>query len=233
MRSRRVESDTVSSASAQERARVTVLKVLSRGGFRFCPISSGVLAVALACGAVDGDADPKKPDASLGGTSGSSGGSAGLGAFAGSVTGGAGGGLVDAAADHSDSAAPKEIVRTCQGKIFQCGDTLDNDGDGLVDAADPDCVSPCGWSEKTLRPGANPGTLVTRTVSTTQTPVPATISATRPCNAIPTWWLRSLILAPTRRIAATTRPQKYLARAPPAPSSKRNSLLTAQAIAAP
>ena len=126
--------------------------------FRFCPISSGVLAVALACGSVDSDSDKTKPDASLGGTSSTGGGgSSGLGGSAASFTGGAGGALLDAAIDRGDAAAPKETIRTCQGKTFQCGDTLDNDGDGLVDAADPDCVSVCGWSEKTAGPTGKVG----------------------------------------------------------------------------
>jgi hypothetical protein len=39
----------------------------------------------------------------------------------------------------------------CQGKIHACGDCEDNDGDGLVDAADPSCWGPCdnnesGWN---------------------------------------------------------------------------------------
>lgn len=39
-------------------------------------------------------------------------------------------------------------VRTCNGKIYACGNCLDDDGDGLVDAADPDCVGPCDNNEQ-------------------------------------------------------------------------------------
>lgn len=35
----------------------------------------------------------------------------------------------------------------CQGHIYACGDTLDNDGDGLTDSADPDCLGPCDNNE--------------------------------------------------------------------------------------
>lgn len=36
---------------------------------------------------------------------------------------------------------------TCQGHLYQCGDTIDNDGDGLADDADPDCLGPCDNNE--------------------------------------------------------------------------------------
>lgn len=34
-------------------------------------------------------------------------------------------------------------VRACQNHIYACGDCVDNDGDNLVDAEDPDCFGPC------------------------------------------------------------------------------------------
>jgi hypothetical protein len=36
---------------------------------------------------------------------------------------------------------------TCQGKLYACGDCLDNDGDGRVDSDDPDCLGPCDNTE--------------------------------------------------------------------------------------
>jgi hypothetical protein len=36
---------------------------------------------------------------------------------------------------------------SCQGKIYQCGDCIDNDGDGLIDSHDPDCTGPCDNTE--------------------------------------------------------------------------------------
>jgi hypothetical protein len=36
---------------------------------------------------------------------------------------------------------------SCQGHIYQCGDCLDNDGDGQLDAADVDCLGPCDNTE--------------------------------------------------------------------------------------
>ncbi|PRQ05725.1 DUF4215 domain-containing protein [Enhygromyxa salina] len=46
----------------------------------------------------------------------------------------------------------------CGGQIYQCGDTLDNDDDGLIDLEDPECISPCDDDEatfKTALPGQN------------------------------------------------------------------------------
>ncbi|NCT11979.1 MAG: hypothetical protein GW767_04415, partial [Rhodobacterales bacterium] len=36
---------------------------------------------------------------------------------------------------------------TCAGKLLECGDCVDNDGDGLVDWRDPECLGPCDNTE--------------------------------------------------------------------------------------
>src|SRR5690606_21435640 len=41
----------------------------------------------------------------------------------------------------------------CEGKIYACGDCIDNDGDGKVDQADPECISPCDDREDTFATG--------------------------------------------------------------------------------
>lgn len=41
---------------------------------------------------------------------------------------------------------PCEVTR-CDGKIYACGDCLDNDSDGAVDRADPECMSVCDDTE--------------------------------------------------------------------------------------
>jgi hypothetical protein len=38
-------------------------------------------------------------------------------------------------------------ISACQGHIYECGDLLDNDGDGLIDSDDPDCLGPCDNTE--------------------------------------------------------------------------------------
>lgn len=44
-------------------------------------------------------------------------------------------------------------VQTCQGKVYRCGDCLDNDGDCKVDAADDQCLGPCDNSEDSFYGG--------------------------------------------------------------------------------
>jgi hypothetical protein len=39
------------------------------------------------------------------------------------------------------------VTAACQGHIYQCGDGLDNDNDGLTDMNDPDCLGPCSNNE--------------------------------------------------------------------------------------
>jgi hypothetical protein len=41
----------------------------------------------------------------------------------------------------------------CDGGTYACGDCIDNDGDGKLDTADPECVSPCDDKEDTFATG--------------------------------------------------------------------------------
>lgn len=43
---------------------------------------------------------------------------------------------------------------TCAGKLLECGDCLDNDGDGKTDYRDPECLGPC---DNTEGPGLSAG----------------------------------------------------------------------------
>jgi hypothetical protein len=38
----------------------------------------------------------------------------------------------------------------CDGHLYQCGDLIDNDTDGLMDYQDPDCLGPCDNTEDSL-----------------------------------------------------------------------------------
>jgi len=41
-------------------------------------------------------------------------------------------------------------IRECQGHLYDCGDCVDNDLDGLVDSADPECTGACDSTEDTF-----------------------------------------------------------------------------------
>jgi hypothetical protein len=42
---------------------------------------------------------------------------------------------------------PPTAIAECQGHVYECGDLVDNDADGLVDYQDPDCLGPCDDTE--------------------------------------------------------------------------------------
>lgn len=44
-------------------------------------------------------------------------------------------------------------VKTCQGKVYECGDCLDNDGDCRVDDGDTHCLGPCDNTEQSFYGG--------------------------------------------------------------------------------
>jgi hypothetical protein len=66
----------------------------------------------------------------------------GGGAGAGGTTGA--GGTAGAGGANGGTCVPT----TCQGKTYDCGDCVDNDGDGLTDLQDPECLNPCDNAEK-------------------------------------------------------------------------------------
>jgi hypothetical protein len=43
--------------------------------------------------------------------------------------------------------------KSCGASTYACGDCLDNDGDGRLDASDPECLGPCDDSERALSSG--------------------------------------------------------------------------------
>ena len=57
-----------------------------------------------------------------------------------------------AATDSSTGGTPGDAqaectITPCGGKIYACGDCLDNDADGLTDSYDPECLGPCDNTE--------------------------------------------------------------------------------------
>ena len=60
--------------------------------------------------------------------------------------------------DGCSATCKNEGPSECGGQLYECGDTIDNDGDGLVDLEDPECISPCDDDETTFKtnlPGQN------------------------------------------------------------------------------
>lgn len=119
-----------------------------------------LLAVVLAVGCSGSDASgTTEGSAASSGTGGSAGGSGADasaegsdqdGASGGSTNDGAGGSMNDGAGGtagwgQSDGGC---VVTQCQAHVYQCGDCLDNDNDGLIDMYDPDCLGPCHNNEK-------------------------------------------------------------------------------------
>ncbi len=107
-----------------------------------------------------------------GGTGGGDGGSGGTLTDGGGGTDG-GGTATDGGGTATDGGAPDAgatdagwgpndggtfPVVACQGHVYQCGDGIDNDGDGKIDWQDPDCLGPCDNNESgyaTAIPGGN------------------------------------------------------------------------------
>lgn len=54
----------------------------------------------------------------------------------------------------NEAGAPACVITPCRGKVYQCGNCLDDgDDDGLIDALDPDCLGPCDDDETGLSTG--------------------------------------------------------------------------------
>ncbi|MBW2456853.1 MAG: hypothetical protein JRI68_20215 [Deltaproteobacteria bacterium] len=94
------------------------------------------IVVPLAC-SDDSDGDTSSSSTSTG--TGGAGASSGVGGSGATSTGTAGGGATASGGGTWPAA--------CQGHIYQCGDGIDNDDDGLTDWEDPDCLGPCDNTE--------------------------------------------------------------------------------------
>lgn len=66
---------------------------------------------------------------------------------------GSGGGADSGTSGGAAVSGGGAAIGECQGKVYQCGDLLDNDNDGLVDALDPDCLGPCDNTEESYYGG--------------------------------------------------------------------------------
>jgi hypothetical protein len=118
--------------------------------------SALILGAALAAAAGCSDENSSASGTAGGGTGTSTAqGGASSGTAQGGATGTAQGGSSGTAQGGSSGTAQGGAgvggawmgIAECQGHVYQCGDQLDNDGDGLVDAFDPDCLGPCDNTE--------------------------------------------------------------------------------------
>jgi hypothetical protein len=144
-------------------------------------IAAPVLAAAVAVGCSDGTSSSgsastlSSGSASTGtagggasdGTGGSgaagNGGSGATGGTGGTGGGVGGGGVGGAGATGGAGGAPPMVIAYCQNQVYQCGNTIDDDMDGLIDSQDPDCLGPCDNTENGYYGGipgqAGPGCL--------------------------------------------------------------------------
>lgn len=113
------------------------------------PLVVGSLFLLLACNSKsDGSVNPG------GGAGGNAGGNAGIsGGGAGGNAGTAGGGGGATAGAGGATAGAGGGTTSCPAGSSACTDGMDNDGDGKIDLADPECVGACDNDEATFSTG--------------------------------------------------------------------------------
>jgi hypothetical protein len=143
------------------RDRPTLLRVQNYRAFTGLSFLVAACLLPLGCG--DSANVAGGGGAGAGETGGAPSGGSGGAPSGGAPSGGGGtssGGTSSGGSAGVGAGAPTEIAE-CQGKIYACGDLLDNDGDGLVDSQDPDCLGPCDDTEDSYYGGipgqAGPG----------------------------------------------------------------------------
>ena len=120
--------------------------------------SALLLATAFAVAACSRDI-PLGSDVTSGGAPSGASGQGGSGGYAATggtiVIGGAGGSAGNPIAEGGGAGAPERecVPATCHGMTYQCGDCMDNDGDGKTDAEDPECTGPCDNREDSFDVG--------------------------------------------------------------------------------
>lgn len=123
--------------------------------FRYCLVLSFFVAVSACGGNSSGD-----PFTGGGGTSGTGGtaGAAGTGGMAGVGGTGSGGTVGTGGTGGGGGASGGCYPAICpDGNSYGCGDCIDNDGDGLVDDRDPECLGPCDGTEGPVLLTGTPG----------------------------------------------------------------------------
>lgn len=108
-------------------------------------LASPLIAAVIASGCSD-----TPSTGTTGGSGTTQSGSSGEVGGSGSASGGAGGAAGTDGGGAWSGMDGGFVQADCQKQTYLCGDTIDNDGDGLIDWQDPDCLGPCDNSEDGL-----------------------------------------------------------------------------------
>jgi hypothetical protein len=109
------------------------------------------LAAATSCGGDDAGSGAAQTSTTGGN---GHGGSSGVGGATGGTTQSQGGnGAIGGMGSSSSGYGGYPVEEAlCSGKLYECGDLLDNDEDGLIDWEDPDCLGSCDNTEDSYYP---------------------------------------------------------------------------------
>lgn len=116
-----------------------------------CALVLTPLTLTVGCGGDSGTASTSSGTAGTsagGATSTGTVGTAGTGGAGGVANTGSGGAATTGTLSSTVTTGSGVVaIADCQGHVYQCGDLMDNDGDGLMDSEDPDCLGPCDNTE--------------------------------------------------------------------------------------
>lgn len=110
----------------------------------------GALAVPACSRDVELGADP--PARGGDGSGGRAGGSSGRAGMAGIVVAGGSAGQ-SGESGAAEAGVAGCVPASCHGKTYACGNCIDDDGDGKIDADDPECTGPCDDNEGSFDTG--------------------------------------------------------------------------------
>src|SRR5262245_57220913 len=112
------------------------------------------LCLFVACGGSDDDGGGGGGSTSKDGSSGTAGSGASAGTSGTGNSAGTGAGTGTDGWYQTDGGCS---ISECSGHIYECGDCVDNDNDGLIDSWDDGCLGPCDNTENGYYPDL-PGT---------------------------------------------------------------------------
>ena len=108
-------------------------------------VAVSLLTLLGACGEEVQLADGGGMDGAVDRADGAAAGDGAVSADGGALDGSSSDGSISDGAVAMDGSAPSPVM--CQSHLYECGNGLDDDGDGLADDRDPDCLGPCDNNE--------------------------------------------------------------------------------------